>query len=536
MRKLSPEEVSALGLNQPRKLTPEQARELGLDSSIQPAPEEPGLFSPKSTSGTALRGVGQGASFGLTDELSGLLGASDELGRRVRSAVGFDKADYNTPVVDSSEPLLSALKKRYRMERDAERGDIEKSKAENPMLYAGTEIGGALLTAPLGGGARTVGGLVKVGAGLGAAQGLGNSRADLTEGEYGQALKDTALGGAMGAGGTLAGIGAAKVAPSVLRATRTALENTAVKQGRRVLLNGADQLSSRAPLGDDAVRAALDSGAIVPFGTNQGALQRLEGSTERLGRVYGEIVEQLEAKGVQGPEARKLADQMLDRYAETTATSGANKAAAEKFIAEGANLESVAGPSGRLRLSQAEKVKRDLQRQAKYERLANNPVEESTQEIASMVRQANEDAIEQAALRAGPGSEIAEIADGFAPVKQRLSRLIEARKAAERGAARGSQRTTSGLVPDRMTLAGAVTSGNPFVLAAAPAASLVKNRLPSTIAASAYRSSLFAKALAEGLQGMPNRVLRGGQLGSASERALDEETLALIEALRRPRE
>ena len=81
--------------------------------------EEPGILdtlaNPKTSLGTSLQHFGQGASFGLTDELSGLSGAQDELGRRARAAVGFDKADFNRPVVDEKKPLLQALLERYRI-------------------------------------------------------------------------------------------------------------------------------------------------------------------------------------------------------------------------------------------------------------------------------------------------------------------------------------------------------------------------------------------------------------------------------------
>lgn len=105
---------------------------------------------------------------------------------------------------------------RYRQERDATQGQLDAMEARNPNAALAGKVTGAVgsgLVLPGGAAAKGIGLGAKlargaaVGAGQGAVSGLGNSRADLTRGEFGEAAKDTAIGAGFGAAGGALGAG-----------------------------------------------------------------------------------------------------------------------------------------------------------------------------------------------------------------------------------------------------------------------------------------------------------------------------------------
>jgi hypothetical protein len=140
---------------------------------------------------SGLRGAAQGLSFSLADELTGATEAG------TKAILGGDK--------------LSDLMENYRKYRDESRADYKAAEEANPAAYMTGEIGSGIAAGLLTGGAGAVANLGKVGlqqgakelakVGLrqGAAAGFGASEADLTKGEVGDVLKDTAIGGGMGA-------------------------------------------------------------------------------------------------------------------------------------------------------------------------------------------------------------------------------------------------------------------------------------------------------------------------------------------------
>lgn len=138
---------------------------------------------PQSTPGygeSLLRGGAQGLSLGFADELAGAGGAA----------------------LDSLKGSDSSLVANYIKHRDAYRAEDAAAKAANPKTFMGGQIGGSLATAAIPGlnvgAAETLGGRALGAAGLGAVAALGNSKADLTQGDIGGAAKDTAVGGALG--------------------------------------------------------------------------------------------------------------------------------------------------------------------------------------------------------------------------------------------------------------------------------------------------------------------------------------------------
>jgi hypothetical protein len=477
-----------------------------------------------------LRGGGQGATFGFGDEWGGVIPA-------IAQAITHGETDKD------GHPLSAAdVYREYRDETRAKNAAAEKAHGG---YYLGGNVAGGLLTAPLlpGGAAAkgalgaakaaTLGSALRTGAALGAVSGLGASNADLTTGDGGQYLRaagDTALGTVAGTAFGGAGYAGAKYAPVLLRLARQKLENAAVASGRRVLLAGADSLSKREPVAADAVLESIRSGAILPGGTTKGAFNRLEKLTDHYGETYNAILSELESRGVTGPNARELADQLLARAKQiepgelNDALVNESRKTAEKVLdkAEIAEVEGIA-PTARLGLKQAEAMKRGLQRDAKYGRIEETGLNQEKRAVASILRQANEKAIADAAEKAGPNSELADIADMFVPVKAKLGNLIEAETAAQRGAARASQRGHFGL-PDFLMGAAGLSHGSPMeALGLGLATNLLRNRGPSTAASTAYWGSVAAKKLAQTLAGAQNRSMYGSLLGSDLERAVTPE-------------
>lgn len=131
------------------------------------------------------RGALQGASLGYSDE-----------------AVGGGEAMLDK-LMGSHEKLLDL----YRQHRDESRANNEKAQRDNPKTYLAGNVAGGIGSALATGGA---GAGIMGGAAIGAAAGLGNSNADLTKGEVGQAAIDTGVGGVIGGalGGASKGLSA----------------------------------------------------------------------------------------------------------------------------------------------------------------------------------------------------------------------------------------------------------------------------------------------------------------------------------------
>lgn len=182
---------------------PAQAAEPALRAFLAQTAPAQATPPPQPGGGEALaRGAGQGFTLGFGDEINGGVQA---LGDKL---MGSDKS-------------LGDL---YRRNRDVFRSENDQAKAAHPYLYGAGEVAGSIPTTFLPGlnvgkGAKALQVLLRTGA-AGGLTGLGNSNADLTQGQYGQAAKDTAVGTGLGvaAGGAglllgkLGGRAAAKVA------------------------------------------------------------------------------------------------------------------------------------------------------------------------------------------------------------------------------------------------------------------------------------------------------------------------------------
>jgi hypothetical protein len=117
------------------------------------------------TIGDTIKGISQGVTLGYGDEILGATGA----------VFG-----------DGS----------YQENRDAKRKEYKEARERSPVANIAGEVGGSLVT---GFAAPGIGTTLKGSVGMGAVQGLGNSEADLTEGDVLGAARDASLGAGAGA-------------------------------------------------------------------------------------------------------------------------------------------------------------------------------------------------------------------------------------------------------------------------------------------------------------------------------------------------
>lgn len=331
---------------------------------------------------------------------------------------------------------------------------------------------------------------------LGAAQGAGDAR-----GSFAHTLAGAGLGGVLGAGLNKAG----GLASKAVAAAPSFLDKLAIGMGRKALAGGG-AISVTKPLSDAAVREALDSGAIKLGGTVGGASERLGNLRAGVGDQYGKIVDSLMAHGVRGPEAETMAER-LAAEGRSIASSNTNPAVRSAYDKEALALRArepaeAAGEEGaftvardsegRLSLRQAENMKRSLQDRATsaYKQLDPSEVGEAHMGVASLYRQANEDAIDQGVRASGdPFSEA--LGAQFVPVKQRLGNLIEAGNVADQAASRAARNKSLSLT-DTIAGAAGLAHGTGGAVMAAGANKLLRTRGPSTAAVALSAASKLA--------------------------------------------
>jgi hypothetical protein len=198
-----------------RKLAPDEVKKLGLKAEELPEwqpPPEPHHDETSATEAGVL-GAGQGASFGFIDELGGAIGSMLMPSSNVKLGKGAMPQRGDSPeVLEAKRAAIKSFDEspsNYQLVRDNIRKRMDKAKEEHGGIYTGAEVGGSLLTGSLvpGGATSTFARSVGLGAGMGAATGLGNSRADLTEGDVDGVLEDTGKGALLGGAGGAVGYG-----------------------------------------------------------------------------------------------------------------------------------------------------------------------------------------------------------------------------------------------------------------------------------------------------------------------------------------
>jgi len=188
---------------------------IGDKQPVKASSEDPSMLE------SLARGVGEGATFGFSDEL---LAAAQSAG----------------DVVTNKDKKLSDFVELYRQHKIEQESRNKQAAEANPWTSDIGNLAGGLIfpgVGSVGAATKGVGGVLKVGAAAGALAGLGTSEADLTKGELGQALKDTAIGAGVGAvtGGLVhGGVAAGKGALRFIRESEP-IDNliNALKLGRR---------------------------------------------------------------------------------------------------------------------------------------------------------------------------------------------------------------------------------------------------------------------------------------------------------------
>lgn len=145
------------------------------------------LYQAQDEGPSQLEAVARGGAQGLT------LGYADE-------AVGGAQAvrDY---ILGRKSVFDEGIGDIYRRNRDMEREKFAEAREAHPKTYGAAQIGGAVLptiAATVGTKGAALPAISARLAALGATEALGHSEADLTQGEFGQAAQETALGGAIG--------------------------------------------------------------------------------------------------------------------------------------------------------------------------------------------------------------------------------------------------------------------------------------------------------------------------------------------------
>lgn len=160
-------------------------------AKLQEADAKPAPSMSKTES--AVAGFGQGGSFGFGDEISGGIGV---LADKIGLDYAIDRIN-GVPAELSGDPDKS-IADSYRESRDYARQYNKDARTSNPKTYLAGEVGGAITTGLITGGAAPAS-LTGRAALEGAAYGLGAGEADLTQGDFKGVAKDVAIGGTIGA-------------------------------------------------------------------------------------------------------------------------------------------------------------------------------------------------------------------------------------------------------------------------------------------------------------------------------------------------
>ena len=324
---------------------------------------------------SALQGYGQGASFGFSDELGGVVhegvkqltggvvgalktGPGRALVRQILSGLkrqpdAMVDAVLDEALDDSAEVVLGSTPRSrggkgiegagYSAGRDQMRGAIADTQRANPKTFFAGNLAGAMsVPLPGGGGAakpfqtvigRSLENAGKFG-GSGALAGLGNSDADLPRGEFGQAAADTALGAGIGAGiGAMTG----PAAYGWARHARPALRELAASRALAAIAPSsslANKLRTKLGIRTDTQQQELgndilDLDILRPFGTAAGANERNQAIQALEGTNIGSVMDQADSlveQGIARPPSRDLQRSIVRRSLVDAADTPATRA------------------------------------------------------------------------------------------------------------------------------------------------------------------------------------------------------------------
>jgi uncharacterized protein (DUF2267 family) len=227
----------------------------------------------------------------------------------------------------------------------------------------------------------------------------------------------------------------------------------------------------------------------------QGASRVLEDASAQADDALGAALDVMSKKGMSGAESSQIAASLRKQGDQAFQDTAMQEVRAVYHDAADA-LEEVA-QSGKLGLRQGERIKTAHQRKVKYDRVGGNDVVgDARADVASTMRRGTENAVaDQASLAPGEAA-------SFIPLKDRSGALEGARRVAETGAARASQRNAIFSAPNMAAGAAAVASGNPLA-ALLPLATHAASTRGASAATSAF---LGGEKAARGAG--PRRLLR----------------------------
>lgn len=235
---------------------------------------------------TAVGKLANGASLGFVDELAGGLEAAGQaagvkgLGGKIKDIGLTDEG----PTLD-----FDKLKQAYIQGRDKERLSQGAMSNAHPIVAGVSDLAGSIATLPATG-AVTLAGRVLTAAGLGAIAGLGSSQADLTQGDFAGAAKDTAIGGALG--GALQYGGEKIIAPALSKAGQWISESGPVKAIGKTLASVSPENTERYLARSGDVNKALELEDIGQYFKDD-ALEQFQ---QHLGKLDSEAWKTLNTK------------------------------------------------------------------------------------------------------------------------------------------------------------------------------------------------------------------------------------------------
>lgn len=278
------------------------------------------------------KGGAQGITIGTGDEITGAIqGGADSFLRGLSMLKGETPVDLNP--INTVKHLLE----QYRYHRDVERGNNARAREAHPNYYMGGEIvGGAALPIPVGAGVK---GAMKAGAALGGAYGLGTSESDLSKGEVGGALLDTAAGGAAGATGGAAGHGLIKAGEGALSGLKSLLSKYAA--GRALKAVGGTKATVKNIVGKDKVGEfaadLYDHGIVTPLASMDEIAERVGAKLQSEGASIGRHFQDIDRASSQSfnadAAAARLEKELLEPIQKSAAFKSYAPALSEKIQA-----------------------------------------------------------------------------------------------------------------------------------------------------------------------------------------------------------
>ena len=421
---------------------------------------------------TALRMAGQGASLGTSDEAAG---------------VGSGVAAALHPAFDPDKSIAERFIEAYQSGRDDERKQNRSAEDANPKTALLAKLAGSALPAMATAGSSTLAEApVATAAIMGGAQGAGESNADLTKGQVGQAALDTGKGALTGAAiaklitlfpalGKYLGGKAENMAEKATGATRVQAQKFQPGTGRELLDRDIVTFGS-SPSG---VAEKAQEGLKVAGGNIDAAIAGMDKGGQIIDKEA--VIKDLEGKissMASDPSKAPIITKIMGYIDDIRNTPS--------------NVESVAGDVEGFTPSLAENTKRGYQSLANY----NDP--EKTQAIKAAA-DVFKTQVEGAAEKASP-----EIAEQFARGKKDWGLLAPVEEAASNRAEQLKQSPLGGFLDTTAAAAGAVAKGG---LAAVPAAVARRTLAPRLASSLAVTGDVASKVLQKPLPPVITNIL-----------------------------